>query len=270
MQNSFREAELAGWSTRPASYDQHLAPVTNQVIAPILEALRPLAGKKVLDVCCGPGHLAAAVAAEGATAQGVDFATSMVAKARENYPHVEFCQGDAEALAAANGAFDHVVCAFGVMHISRPEKAIAEAFRVLQPRGHYVFTQWALDDDLLKIATSAIADHGAPVDDLPDAPAPLRFSDPAECRRALQIAGFGDVRTGRIETAWTAERPEALLELIYGGAVRIAMVLEAQEPARRARIHAAIVSAAIARTSDGVVTIQRPVVMAQGTKPPSR
>lgn len=156
------------------------------------------------------------MAGEGATVQGVDFAASMVAKARQNYPHVEFCQGDAEALAAANRAFDHVVCAFGVMHISRPEKAIAEASRVLQPQGHYVLTQWALDDELLKIATSAIADHGAPVDNLPDAPAPLRFSDPAECLRVLQIAGFGDVRAERIETAWTAERPEALLELIYG------------------------------------------------------
>ena len=170
-------------------------------------------------------------------------------------------------LATPNGAFDHVVCAFGVMHISRPEKAIAEAFRVLRPQGHYVFTQWALNDELLKIATSAITDHGAPVDDLPDAPAPLRFSDPAECLRVLQIAGFCDVRTERIETVWTTERPEALLELIYGGAVRIAMVLEAQDPVRRARIHAAIVSAAIARANDGVVTIQRPVVMARGTKP---
>lgn len=269
MENSFRAAELAGWSTRPASYDQHLAPITSQVIAPILEVLRPLAGKRVLDVCCGTGHLARALVGEGANVQGVDFAASMVAKARENYPHIEYWQGDAEALPVADGTFDHVVCAFGLMHISRPEKAIAEAFRLLQPQGHYVFTQWAMDDELLKIATSAIADHGASVDNLPDAPAPLRFSNPAECSRVLQIAGFSDVRIERIETVWTAERPQEILELIYGGAVRLAMMLEAQEPARRALIHAAIVDAASVRTTGGVVTIRRPAVLARGTRPAS-
>ena len=267
MENSFREAELAGWSTRPASYDQHLSPITNQVIAPIIAALGPLAGKSVLDVCCGPGPLAGALAAEGAAVEGVDFAATMVAKARENYPNLQFRQGDAEALPFANGAFDDVVCAFGVMHISHPDKAIAEAFRVLQPQGRYVFTQWAKDDELLKIVLSAIADHGAPVANLPDAPPPLRFSDPIECRRVLEATGFADVHTERIETTWTTERPEALLDLVYGGAVRVAIVLEAQEPTRRARIHDGIVSAVKARAGGGTIAIRRPVVMASGAKP---
>lgn len=264
---SFREAELAGWSTRPASYDQHLSPVTNQVIAPIIAALGPLRGKRVLDVCCGPGHLAAALAAEGAIVEGVDFAAAMVAKARDNHRGLAFRQGDAEALPYPDDSFDFVVCAFGVMHISHPDTAIAEAFRVLRPSGRYVFTQWSKDDEVLTIVLSAIAEHGAPVANLPTAPPPLRFSDPAECRRVLAAAGFADVRDERIELTWDAEQPEALLDLIYGGAVRVAIVLEAQAPAQRARIHDAIVSAAKTRRSAGKVTIRRPVVMASGSKP---
>ena len=186
MTDPFREAELAGWSTRPASYDQHLAPVTNQVVAPVIAALGPIAGKRVLDVCCGPGHLAGAIAAEGAVVEGVDFAAPMVARARENYPKLDFQQGDAEALPYAEGTFDHVVCAFGVMHLSRADVAIVEAFRVLRPQGRYVLTQWAKDDELLSIVLSAIAEHGAPIANLPDAPPPLRFSDPLECRRVLE------------------------------------------------------------------------------------
>jgi SAM-dependent methyltransferase len=267
MTRSFRDAELAGWSARPVSYDRHLAPVTNQVVAPVLTGLGQVAGKRVLDVCCGPGHLAAAIAAEGGVVDGVDFAAPMVARARENYPELEFRQGDAEALAYAEGTFDHVVCAFGVMHLSRPDTAIAEAFRVLNPRGRYVFTHWAKDDELLSIVLSAIAEHGAPVSNLPDAPPPMRFSDPLECRRVLEISGFIEVRVDRIETTCTTEQPEALLDLINGGAVRAAIVLEAQEPARRARIHDAIFGAAKSHISEGRVIIRRPVVMASGVKP---
>jgi len=269
MMTSFRDAELAGWSTRPGSYDQHLSPITNQVIAPIIAALGALRGKRVLDVCCGPGHLGGALAAAGAMVKGVDFAPAMVAKARENYPQLAFREGDAEALSYADGAFDAVVCAFGVMHIDRPDTAIAEAFRVLRPSGRYVFTQWAKDDEVLKIVLSAIATHGAPVANLPDAPPPLRFSDPAECRRVLTATGFADVRDECIDLIWQAEQPEALLDLVYGGAVRVAIVLEAQEPTRRARIHQAILSAARARSGGGKVVIRRAAVIASGTKPAS-
>jgi hypothetical protein len=134
-------------------------------------------------------------------------------------------------------------------------------------RGQFAFTQWAKDDELLSIVFSAIAEHGAAVVGLPEAPPAQRFSDPAECRRVLHATGFTGVHDERIETFWQAPRPEALLDLVYGGAVRAAMVLEAQEPARRARIHDAIVSAATARISAGMVTIRRPVVVAWGTKP---
>lgn len=267
MATTFRDAELSGWSTRPASYDHHLSPITSQVIAPIIAALGPLQGRRVLDVCCGPGHLAAGLAAAGADVEGIDFAATMVERACANYPALAFREGDAEALPCADASFDHVACAFGVMHIPHPDVAIAEAFRVLRPGGRYAFTQWAKDDELLTIVLSAIAAHGGPVAGLPPAPPPLRFSDPAECRRVLQAAGFVDVADQRIETTWTGDRPETLLDLVHGGAVRVAMVLEAQEPERRARIHDAILDAARSRMASGKVVIRRPVVMAWGRKP---
>ncbi|CAN0433883.1 unnamed protein product, partial [Phaeothamnion confervicola] len=135
---SFHDAELAGWTTRAASYDQLFAPITSQVITPMLGVLGSLQGMNVLDVCCGPGHLAAALAGKGAVVEGIDFAATMVAKARENYPAVRFREADAEALPYENGAFDRVVCAFGIMHFGRPDVAIAEAFRVLRPEGRYL------------------------------------------------------------------------------------------------------------------------------------
>src|SRR6185437_3238254 len=135
MTGSFRDAELDGWSARSTSYDQHLAPITNQVAGPMITALGAVTGKRVLDVCCGPGHLAASLAGAGAIVEGIDFAPPMVARARENYPDLDFRQGDAEALPFDANTFDHVVCAFGVMHLGHADAAFAEAFRVLRPTG---------------------------------------------------------------------------------------------------------------------------------------
>lgn len=267
MKVSFREAELAGWTARAESYDRLFAPITAQVIAPILRVLEPVAGKRVLDVCCGPGHLSAALAEEGAAVEGLDFAAAMVARARQNYPAVRFGVADAEALPYQDGAFEHVVCAFGVMHLGRPDDAIAEALRVLRPGGRYVFTQWAMDDGVLGIVTAALAEHGEPVTTLPEAPPPMRFSDPAECRRVLETIGFDDAQGERVDIRWTTERPEAILDLIYGGAVRAAMLLDAQAPERRARIHDAIIASVKARAIGNTFVIRRPAVLAWGRKP---
>ena len=264
---SFRDTELAGWTARAASYDELFVPVTNQIISPMIAALGSMDGKRVLDVCCGPGHLAAAMAGKGATVEGIDFAATMVAKARENYPALRFREADAEALPYDDGAFDDVACAFGVMHFDRPDVAIAEAFRVLQAGGRYVFTQWGMEDDVLNIVGAALAEYATPAPGLPQAPPPRRFSDPVECRRVLEATGFAQVADQRVEVTWQAERPEALLDLIYAGAVRVAMVLEAQPLQQRERIHEAILAAVRSRAVGNTFVIRRPVVLASGVKP---
>jgi SAM-dependent methyltransferase len=268
MAGSFREAEHTGWMARAAGYDTLFTSITDQAIGPILSSLGDLRGRTLLDVCCGPGNLAAEAKARGASATGIDFAETMVALATSKHPGVPFRVGDAERLPVPESAVDHVVCAFGLMHLERPDVAIAEAFRVLRPGGTYAFTQWAADDDLLRVVSDAVAAHGSADVQLPPAPPLMRFSDPNECRRTLQAHGFGAVRVGRLELSWRAQRPELVLELIYSGAVRAAMLLEAQPADRRARIHEAIVAAVSAGSESEGVVLHRPVLLATGTRPP--
>ncbi len=266
---SFRDAEHAGWTARADSYDAALAAITGQAIPHILAALGDnLAGRTLLDVCCGPGHLAAAAAAGGAQAEGIDFAPTMVALAQRNYPAIPFREGDAEHLPYPDACFDAVACAFGVMHMERPDLAIAEAFRVLRSGGSFAFTQWAADDELLGIVAAAVAAQGNPSVDLPPAPPLMRFSDPDECRRTLLAHGFTAILVTRIALEWRGDRPEAVLDLIHGGAVRAAMLIEAQASEDRQRIHAAILEAVSTRRApDGRYLVRRPAMLTQGCKP---
>jgi SAM-dependent methyltransferase len=52
-------------------------------------------GGRILDLCCGTGHLAAALAARGYSVIGVDGSEEMLNYARRNAPDVEFCLADA-------------------------------------------------------------------------------------------------------------------------------------------------------------------------------
>ena len=264
---SFREAEYTGWTTRADSYNAILAMITNQAIPNVLAAFGDLADRALLDVCCGPGHLAAAAFTAGAHAEGIDFAPTMVALAQRTYPAIRFREGDAEHLPHSDSSFDAVACAFGVMHMAHPDLAVAEAFRVLRPDGVFAFTQWAADDELLEIVGDALASYGNLSVDMPPAPPLMRFSDPDECRRTLVAHGFGDVLVTRIALAWHADQPEAVLDLIKGGAVRAAMLIEAQMPGDRERVHAAIVHAVrLRRTPDGSYLVRRPAVLATGRR----
>ena len=266
MASSFRDSELAGWTARADSYDKLFTPISDQAIAPVVAKLGEVRGRRILDVCCGSGRLTAALASIGADVEGLDFAPTMVARASANCPGLKFRQGDAEKLPYEQNIFDDVVCCFGIMHLEMPEQAIAEAYRVLKRGGKYVFTQWAKDDDLLGIVASAVTEHGDRTVKLPAAPPPMRFSEPEECRRVLAALGFEEVAVDRIAIEWRSDRAEALLELIYGGAVRAAMLLEAQEPAARAKIHDAIIAAARTRGAGDTIVIRRPTVMACGVK----
>ena len=264
---SFRDAEHSGWTTRADSYAD-FATVTGQAIPFILGTFDDLIGRMFLDVCCGPGHLAAAASGEGATVEGVDFAPTMVALARRNHPGIPFREADAECLPHINAGFDAVACAFGLMHMQHPDRAISEAFRVLRSDGVFCFTQWAADDELLGIVGAAVTAHGDPAVAMPPAPPLMRFANPEECQRALLAQGFTDLLVKRIELVWQCARPEAVLDLIHGGAVRAAMLIDAQSSEDRERVQTAIVEAVRnRRTPEGRYLVRRPALLARGGKP---
>src|SRR5687767_30145 len=119
--DAFDRFEAEGWGKRVAGYDRFLVPVTSHVVPTLLDAARVGPGQRALDLGSGPGHVAAACAARGATVVGVDVTHEMVALAGDRHPEVTFRQADMQALPFENASMDAVVGNFVVLHVGRPE-----------------------------------------------------------------------------------------------------------------------------------------------------
>ena len=268
---TFKELERQGWGAKADHYDAFAGKITAGAVAALLDATGVGARTQILDVATGPGYVAAGAEARGAHAIGIDFAADMVAAARRRYPKIDFREGDAEDLAFDPASFDAVVCAFGILHIANPDKAIAEAYRVLRPDGRFAFTVWSGPDrhDFFAIVLKALEAHSNTQVPLPPAPPIFRFSDPVECRKALTEAGFADPSVVELALKWRAPSIEAILDCLYKSTVRTSMLLERQTPAARDRIHRAIRDNAERFAHDGAYEIAWPAVLAAARKPRS-
>ena len=270
VKKSFKQLEYEGWSARAATFDDHFAEMTKAAIDPILESLEPLDGRRLLDVGCGTGHLAAAAARRGAKVLGVDFVESMVARAQANYPEVAFRQGDAEALDCDDASFEAVVCSFALLHLSDQEAAVAEACRVLRPGGRYAFTVWQGPGDgceFFALTRSAIEAHGCGDVGLPAAPSGDRLAAPEVASEILTAAGFVEPVVREVPLVWRNRSAQAIIDAIYKGGVRTAMVMQAQSAEARARIEAAILEAAEGHRRGEVIELAMPAVLVTACKP---
>jgi len=118
-----------------------------------IERIGLRAGARVLDVFCGTGA-SAIPAAETVGARGsvlgVDLAPNMCeaarAKARSfGLRNVEFRVADALALGEPDGAFDAVVCVFGIFFVPDMHAAARELWRMVARGGALAVTTWGPD-----------------------------------------------------------------------------------------------------------------------------
>jgi SAM-dependent methyltransferase len=95
---------------------------------------------RVLEVGCGTGAVTRMLAEWPgvAHATGIDLSAVFVARARalaERVPNASFEEGDGRSLRFDAEAFDVVVLHTTMCHVPQPERLVAEAYRVLRPRG---------------------------------------------------------------------------------------------------------------------------------------
>jgi len=236
-----RTFEHAGWQRAAAHYTQTFAHATRGFVDDLLDAARVGAGMHVLDVACGPGHVAAAIIERGALPLGLDFSSAMIELARADHPGIRFAEGDAEALPFAEGSFDGVVSNFGIHHVPDPVRALSEARRVLRTGGRMAFTTWAAPTENIawQLLFDAISAHG----DLKAANTPppggsLRL--PEDLLRVLNAAKYTETEAHRVRGEWRFAEAGDLLAGFRRGTVRTAALIDVQPAAALPLIEAAI------------------------------
>ena len=128
-------------------YDEFFLPALfGQWAEQVADAAQIEAGQQVLDVACGTGVLARAIAARvvpGGSVVGLDINEGMLAVAARKAPQIQWKRAPAEALPFADNHFDRVVSQFGLMFFQDGRKAVSEILRVLKPGGRLVVAVWA-------------------------------------------------------------------------------------------------------------------------------
>jgi SAM-dependent methyltransferase len=124
-------------------------PVERGLLAAFAEVVRhgPGPAGPVVDLGCGPGHIAAHLHALGLPVLGVDQSAAMLAIGRSRYPEVRFALGSITRLGLAGGSCRGVLSRSSIIHLPPAllPTAVAEIARVLAPGGWLLLSFSATD-----------------------------------------------------------------------------------------------------------------------------
>ena len=265
----FSAFEHRGWQQAAGAYHRGFGKLTIQAADALLDAAGVQSGSELLDVASGPGYVAGLGAERGARVTGVDFSPEMLAIARAGHPDVEFRIADAEALPFPDRRFDAVTMAFLLGHLSHPDRAIAEARRVLKPHRRFALAWWQPIDRAVafEIVMEAVRAHGRTEVDLPQGPPFDQFSDPEALAHALERAGFADVRLSPQPMTWRVESGEEVWGTYLHGSVRTAGLLREQSPEQLLAIRSEVLRRVEEQRGPSGIELSMPCWVASGVRP---
>ena len=179
-------------------YEEKLVPALfGEWTAHCVEAAGVKAGDHVLDVACGTGVVARAVApivGDSGSVVGIDKNEGMLAIAQRVRPELEWRKGDVETLPFEDDSFDAVICQAALMYFPDPGGALQEMRRVAKPDGVVVIQVWGeLKDSpcfvkLIELTRSHIGDRAHDI-----LAAPFVLSDKGKLMSMFEEVGFSDI-----------------------------------------------------------------------------
>lgn len=239
-ESRFKRADAASYDPVADDFDRLTRRYSARPARWLLKLLDADPGSRVLDVGTGTGVVAESAQELGLHILGVDLSVGMLARARRNLADaaeetgaVSWMAADAEDLGALDDAsVDAAISLYALLHLPRPEAALAALYRVLRPGGRLVLgvgsgpprltPAGAVDAvvrlfDRARIVAGRRLEAPALIHDLIRRRLPAEDSDgPAETRLVrrhgnrsrvvpalVRAAGFADVRV-----AWHSWRAE--------------------------------------------------------------
>ena len=130
-----------------------------------LSLLPDVAGKRVLDAGCGPGHYSEALLERGAEVVAFDVTPAMVQLTRQRLQDratVHVADLEAPLAFAEDASFDVVLCPLALDYVERWGPTFAEFFRVLHPGGLLVYSHGHPMSDYLLVRTKYLPDSRYP------------------------------------------------------------------------------------------------------------
>lgn len=213
-------------------------------------------GERILDLGCGTGHQAGALAAAGARLVGVDHDAAMLAVARREHPEVRFVQCDAQHLDAdalrelGGGAYDAVVSNAALHWMPDQDAVTAGVARLLRPGGRFVAEMGGVGN--VALLTGAIRAGRTAVGLPADVETPWTFPSPAQLACRLERHGFVVALVARFErpTPLAAGDTAASWAAMFGGSLVADVPPERQADFDRA-VDGAARTSGLARRPDG-------------------
>ena len=123
------------WYDDNAEIYEEMDPVTLEFGRQLLDYADPAPGTRLLDVGAGRGALVRGAVDRGCVVTAVDAAPAMVARLRADFPAITVSTMDAHRFDFPDASFDVVTAGFVLDLLDDPASAVAEARRVLRPRG---------------------------------------------------------------------------------------------------------------------------------------
>jgi len=254
----------------PELYDRFLVPLQFEPFAQDLaQRLGTVTSGQLLELAAGTGVVTRALArtlpgSVDITATDLNPAMLEQAKTYAGLERVAWREADAMALPFPDGAFDYVVCQFGVMFFSDKPAAFREARRVLRPGGQFLFNVWGDKKGTARGLAEQVVGEKLSRD-----PASLvapEYNDIETVSADLAAAGFAFVRAEKVsKITLSASAREAAIANCHGGMLRAQ--IDKLAPGRLDEITGAVEAAFLARFDDGPIDAPIHAILFTGVVP---
>lgn len=260
--------ELEGWDKWHDWHADVMAPLTGWF------AGGATAGQRVLDVACGTGlpalALAQSVGPRGSLV-AVDVSPPMVAATRRRaagLAQVTVREASLDALPFEEASFDVVTCKDGLMYSGDLPHAARELWRVLVPGGRALVSAWdeAPRCAFFRTLFQALGPF-LPGPPPPDAPGPLRLSRPGRVEALLREAGFTDLQLERREVVFAFDSLDQHWAAVRELAAPVAAFVARASSVEIARLRQAFADALAPFTTQGSIRLPCVALCVSGRRP---